>query len=126
MKYIVMVNQKHLVTVEAETSGGAEHKILDDVYYGIETCQAFSLNELSTDFFKGCAEKCETISYSELFDKAKRYKDLLDAIEAEEEELSEYRKRVKNLEEQIKLQEMNVDISDENLKQMKHQLSVVF
>lgn len=81
-KFIVIVNNKYAVSVIAESSGGAEHKILDDVYYGVETCQAFSLNELDTDFFVDLMQKCETIGFSELVDKSKEQKERCVKIEA--------------------------------------------
>jgi hypothetical protein len=81
MKFIVIVNQKYLVTVEANTHGGAEHVILDTVYYGIKTCQAFTVDEIVTDTFKALAENCETISYAEMLEKSKLYKETLNNLE---------------------------------------------
>lgn len=72
-KYIVIVNQKYLVSVEAGSHGGAEHRCLDLVY-GIETAQAFSRDDLRTEFFRDNAIKCETISFSELASKSEAYK----------------------------------------------------
>lgn len=81
MKYFVIVNQKYLVTVDADTAGGAEHKILDDIYYGIKGCQAFNTKELKTDAFRDMVENCSTISFNELLEQSKLYKTTLDYID---------------------------------------------
>lgn len=101
MKYVVIVNQKYLVSVEANTHGGAEHKILDNIYYGIETCQAFKLEEMVTDVFKALAQNCETISYAEMLQKSKLYKETLDNIESDKITLEKNITEIKNLYERI-------------------------
>lgn len=126
MKYLVMVNQKYLVTVEANTNGGAEHKILDNVYYGIETCQAFSPEEMKTEFFRSCFEHCETISYSELYDKAAAYKKISQEIAEEKTKKEEYQKQIENLKEAIKLAESNRNACFLNLNTLSHNLATVF
>ena len=125
MKYIVMVNQKYLVTVEAETAGGAEHKILDNVFYGIEACQAFTLKELGTDFFRGCAESCETISYSELFDKAVCYKETAAAIAKAEENIACYKKQIEDLRKDILFAEREIDNCNDSLKELLHKQAAI-
>ena len=126
MKYIVMVNQKYLVTVEAETACGAEHKILDNVFYGIETCQAFTLKELGTDFFRGCAESCETISFSELFDKAVRYKEAADAIARAEENIACYKKQIEDLQKDIMFAEREIGNCADTLKDLQQKQATIF
>lgn len=47
---------EYLTKVEAETSGGAEHKILDEGYcgyhaYSVEACMAFDAKAMKTDTF---------------------------------------------------------------------------
>ena len=126
MKYIVMVNQKYLVSVEAESAGGAEHKILDNVFYGINTCQAFTLKELGTDFFRCCAETCETISYVELFNKALKYKETSEAIAKEEENIACYRKQIEDLREDIKRAESEISNCDDLLKELLHKQATIF
>ena len=126
MKFIVMVNQKYLVSVEANTNGGAEHKILDNVYYGIETCQAFSPEEMKTEFFRSCFEECETISYSELFDKAKEYKRLQDEKEAEKDKIAKYRKQIEDLQEALMIARSGIDNCDNNIKELAHKISAIF
>ena len=92
--FIVIVNEKYAVNVRAATNGGAEHKILDDVYYGIKSCQAFSLDELNTDFFKNLMAGCQTVSIESLREKTKdvakvfnEIKKLEEAIRLEKEEI---------------------------------------
>ena len=51
MKYMVVVNQKYIVTVEANSACSAEHKILDNMD-GVQGAQAFTGKELSTDTFQ--------------------------------------------------------------------------
>lgn len=79
-KYIVIVNWKYLVSVEANSHGGAEHRCLD-LCYGIETAQAFSKADLKTEFFRDNAIQCETISFTELASKSAEYKNALDYVE---------------------------------------------
>lgn len=50
MKFFVVVNHNHLVVVDAETNGGAEHKLLDKFYYYVNQCQAFKINETAIMF----------------------------------------------------------------------------
>lgn len=92
MKFAVVVNQKYLVMVEAQSHGGAEHVILDGIYYGVETCQAFTIDEMTTDVFKAFATECQTISYEEMLSKAKAYKETQDKIENQKAEIKEYEK----------------------------------
>lgn len=79
-KYLVIVNQKYLVSVEANTNGGAEHRVLDLFPYPsvIHSCQAFSQESMKTEFFSNSAINCETISYSELVSRADHCKQLRD------------------------------------------------
>ena len=107
-KFLVIVNCKYLVMVEAETCGGAEHKILDEIYHGIEMCQAFSMSEISTDFFKCRAEECETISFSEMQGKAEEYKRTLDKLE-------EYKASEKRCAENIKLHEEEIEVEKNSM-----------
>ena len=63
-KYIVSVNSKYLVTVEANSMLGAEHKCLD--LNGIRYAQAFDQAGIKTDTFAGCMMSEETVSFDEL------------------------------------------------------------
>lgn len=115
MKYIVIVNQKHLVTVDANTHGGAEHKILDDIFFGIETCQAFTIEEMTTDTFKALAENCETISYAELKEKSKTYEETLTEIEKTKD-------KIENREKEVQEYLIKLDKAKADLQFLKHNL----
>lgn len=116
MKYAVIVNQKFLVTVEANTHGGAEHKILDNVYYGIETCQAFTIDEMTTDVFKALVENCETISYDEMVKRSKDYKATLDEIKEDNEMVEKYTKQLNELYKEIEIAKDNMRVSLHNIE----------
>ena len=125
MKYIVVVNQKYLVSVEANTHGGAEHKILDNIYYGVETCQAFAIEEMATDTFRALAENCETISYDEMLNRSKLYKETLDKIKENKTKVEEHNKHITELYRQLELvkDEMktrlhNIEMAELELKEI--------
>ena len=102
MKFLVVVNGKYMVDVEANTHGGAEHIILDDFHYGIEQCQAFSMKELHTDTFKHFAEGCETIGREQLMLKCEKYKHFLDEKTNEEFKVSDYTEQISRIERELK------------------------
>ena len=64
MKYIVEVNAKYLVSVEAESLCNAEHKLLD--YDGVWGAMAYDRDMMKTDTFAGAVQGCEMVSMSEL------------------------------------------------------------
>lgn len=64
MKYIVEVNAKFLVSIEAESISNAEHKLL--AYNGIWGALAFDQKMMKTDTFAGAVQGCEMVSMSEL------------------------------------------------------------
>ena len=64
MKYIVEVNAKYLVSVEADSALKAEHKLLD--YNGIWGALAFDNKTIKTDTFLGAVQGCEMVSMAEL------------------------------------------------------------
>ena len=107
-KYIVIVNQKYLAMVEANSHGGAEHRILDDIYFGVETCQAFNLKETSTDTFRAMAAQCETISLKEMQEKAKAYKSSLDYEEEAKKALNDDISRLAALKKELAIIEENI------------------
>lgn len=116
MKYVVIVNQKYLVSVEANTHGGAEHKILDNVYYGVETCQAFKIEEMATDTFKALAENCETISYDEMVKRSEVYKATLNEIKEDNEMIEKYTEQLNGLYKKIELAKDNMRICLHNVE----------
>ena len=55
MKYLVIVNRgRYIVTVDALSAGGAEHKVLDP-FEGVREAQAFTLEEAGGDTFRWLA-----------------------------------------------------------------------
>lgn len=68
MKYLVYVNSRYMVSVEAESNLGAEHKVLDNIP-GATTALSFDNETMKTDTFIGCMMGSETISYNELLNK---------------------------------------------------------
>lgn len=102
-KYIVIVNQKYLVSVEASSHGGAEHRCLDLVY-GIETAQAFSRDDLRTEFFRDNAILCETLSFAELVSKSNAYEaaikyesEVRENLEKTRNEMAELQRKLEQL-----------------------------
>ena len=63
MKFMVMVNNKFMVSVEATSNVAAEHKILNDIYHGMQSALAFDEESMKTDHFRGCLLACQTISF---------------------------------------------------------------
>jgi hypothetical protein len=74
MNYFVVVNNKYIINVSADSACAAEHAILDQ-YAGTQYAQAFTVKELNTDTFKHFMEVCETISAKELMEKSDEYAD---------------------------------------------------
>ena len=64
MKYIVEVNAKWLVNIEAESALNAEHKLLE--YNGIWGANAYDRAALKTDTFAGAVQFDEFVSMGEL------------------------------------------------------------
>jgi len=64
MKYIVEVNAKYLVSVEADSVLKAEHKLLD--YNGVWGALAFDNKMIKTDTFLGAVQGCEMVGMDEL------------------------------------------------------------
>jgi septal ring factor EnvC (AmiA/AmiB activator) len=102
-KYMVIVNQKYLVSVQAESLGGAEHRCLDLVY-GISDAQAFSRDDIRTEFFRDNAILCETLSFSELVSKSDAFKAALDyesevreALDKTRNEMAELQRKLEQL-----------------------------
>lgn len=125
MKFLVIVNQKYLVNVEANTHGGAEHIILDNVYHGIKTCQAFTIAETITDTFKAMVENCETISYGEMLEKSKLYQETLNNLERakkiaknEKEQINDLLQQIELRKESLRILANNIDTYNQELKEI--------
>lgn len=67
-KWLVVINKKWLVSIEADSNGWAENLALNAVAgCANPTAQAFNPEtELGTETFRYMADGCETISYGEL------------------------------------------------------------
>lgn len=113
MKYIVEVNAKYLVSIEAETLLGAEHAVLE--YDGIWGALAFDLDAMKTESFRGACVSCETISMKELEAMSEEYRKAwaenaacIDAHKAADDE-------VRRIEEMLKMAKENRAIALQNV-----------
>lgn len=113
MKYIVEVNAKYLVSIEAETQLSAEHTILE--YDGIWGALAFDADEMKTETFRGACLQCETISMNELKAMSEEYRKAWaenaacrDAHKAADDE-------VRRIEEMLKMAKENRAIALQNI-----------
>lgn len=109
MKYMVVVNQKYMISLEHDGScGGAEHQILDN-FQGIEGCQAFDQEGMKTDTFMSYLTTCETISLDEL-------KTLSDEYEKRWKETAKSRDEMKRLEAEVEDLRNQLDVANYKLK----------
>lgn len=124
--FMVMVNRKFMVKVEALSAYGAEHKILDDIYTGIQTAMAFSKEDMKGEYFINCMLDCQTISYEQLQSYAKNLEtvkymaeNLRESVRTVDEEIQELRNRIEMLENDrreyvCKLECLQIDAEAEN------------
>lgn len=124
-KYIVIVNHKYMVSVEACSHGGAEHRCLDLVY-GIEYAQAFSRDDLRTEFFRDNAIDCETISFAELVSKSEAYKAAVDYENECRELLRADRARIEQLRREIEALENGMDALRDRIEETVTERSKIF
>lgn len=115
-KYLVVVNQKYIVKVVAESAGGAEHAILDNID-GIQYAQAFTAKELTTSTFEYYLDTCSTISYAELKQIAADYEATRKDVAAAKEELRKREAELEAAREALDLAQANVDTCKWNLDQ---------
>ena len=92
-QYFVVVNQKYIVKVKANSACGAERVVLDE-FNGIRGAQAFGVNEIATDCFAHFMKTCDTISMKEL-------RTMSDAYDARCTALSKAMDRVRALKDHI-------------------------
>ena len=64
MKYLVQVNRRYLVSIEADSALAAEHALLD--LDGVAYANAFDSDLLNTDTFRGVLLDCDTVSLDEI------------------------------------------------------------
>ena len=108
MKYIVEVNAKYLVSMEATSCLDAEHQLLD--YTGVWGALAFDQKMTKTDTFLGAVQGCEMVSMNEF---ARMVGDLMDAkleavqasemVKAVDERIEELKKEAERIASQIRL-----------------------
>lgn len=123
MKYMVVVNQKYMISLEHDGScGGAEHQILDN-FQGIEGCQAFNQEGMKTDTFMEYLTTCETISLDELKtmsdEYGKRWKETAksrDEMKRLEAEVEDLRNQLDVASYKLKIAKDNFDMSITNAK----------
>lgn len=109
MKYMVVVNQKYMISLEHDGScGGAEHQILDN-FQGIEGCQAFDEKGMKTDTFMSYLTTCKTISLDEL-------KTLSDEYEKRWKETAKSRDEMRMLEAEVEDLRNQLDVASYKLK----------
>lgn len=109
MKYMMVVNQKYMISLEHDGScGGAEHVILDN-YQGIEGCQAFDQEGIKTDTFMSYLTTCKTISLDEL-------KTLSDEYANRWKETAKSRNEMKMLEAEVEDLRNQLDVASYKLK----------
>lgn len=99
MKYIVEVNAKYLVSVEADSVLKAEHKVLD--YDGIWGALAFDNDMMKTDTFRGACLGCETISMKELVAMSNEYRDAYFALGNASDAMTQVNAEIADLEERL-------------------------
>lgn len=108
MKYIVEVNAKYLVSVQATSCLDAEHQLLD--YNGVWGALAFDQKMTKTDTFLGAVQGCEMVSMKEF---RQMVSDTMDAkleaaqaseiVKAVDERIAELKKEADRIATQISL-----------------------
>lgn len=123
-KYMVIVNQKYLVSVEAGSHGGAEHRILD-TGYGFHGAQAFSREDLRTEFFRDNAIECETVSFDWLAAQSKAYKAALDYEAEAIRAMKDNQQRIEALRREIEILEASNDNLKKNIEDSKNERKTI-
>ena len=86
--YVVMVNNKYMMRVQAESKCGAEHVVLDrfsdeiNKYHVITGAQAFDQNDLKTTwFYRDYFSRCDLISMRWLEELVENYVSTMQDLE---------------------------------------------
>lgn len=109
MRYIVEVNAKYLVKVEADSPLRAEHTVLD--LDGIWGALAFDSETMKTDTFRGACLGCETISMKELTELSEEYRASYIALANTQDAMTQVDAEIADLEESLaKLKTKKVSI----------------
>jgi len=125
-RFMVVVNHKYIVSVEAETNGGAEHRILDKIH-NCQSALSFDIeaNETGTEMFRDLFNTCETISFDELKRKDREARKqqqihlngLFDVVNELGCEIYEYKSQIKQLELNIKQAEEEIAVVTQQRKE---------
>ena len=113
MKYIVEVNAKYLVSLEANSCVDAEHKLL--AYNGVWGALAFDQKMTKTDTFLGAVQGCEMTSNAEIQRMADELTVAAKARRMAAEVLLEKQKEVEELEAALAKAKQNRDIAEADL-----------
>lgn len=113
MKYIVEVNAKYLVSLEASSCLDAEHKLLD--YNGVWGALAFDQKMTKTDTFLGAVQGCEMTSLAEIQRMADELTFAAKVRRMAAEVLLEKQKEVEELEAALAKAKQNRDIAEADL-----------
>lgn len=122
MKYLVVVNQKYIVSIEANSACSAEHKILDNMD-GIEGAQAFDNKAIKTETFQWYMQNCETVSYNEMLQISQKYTEACKVYAVAIEEEKMVKAEIERL--QKMLEEAQHDLANKAWNTKKTKLAVI-
>ena len=128
--YVVMVNDKYMMRVQAESKCGAEHVVLDrfseeiNKYHVITGAQAFDSDDLKTTwFFRDYFSRCDLISMRWLEELVEDYVSTMQDLEDMSNLLIEANKMVDTKEAELEqakkvrdkmLQDVNLSVEQRN------------
>lgn len=99
MKYIVEVNAKYLVSIEAETQLRAEHTVLE--LDGIWGALAFDRDAMKTDTFAGAVQGCEMVSMKKLEAMSAEYRGAYYALTNAQDAMTQVDAEIADLEKRL-------------------------
>lgn len=100
IKYSVVVNQKYIVKVEANSQLGAEQIVLD-LHGGIATAQAFDQEGMKTDTFEYFLNNCDFCSFKEIEQKTDEWYKITKEWNKTLDESISLETRIKQMKEEI-------------------------
>lgn len=110
-KFMVIVNNRFVLLIEAQTNGGAEHKVFDACHnIDIESCQAFGMSELGTEFFQAMVAGCEIKSLSDLTAICNKIKEAQDRKQECVERIEDLKSQISDLEFMLSVHKRNLEI----------------
>ena len=95
MKYIVEVNAKFMVSIEANSCLDAEHKLLD--YDGVWGAMAYDSKMMKTDTFAGAVQGCEMVSMNDIRRMSNAYSEALNRFSESTKQYTEANKEIERL-----------------------------